>query len=140
MKESVTQQNQESARLSRHTDFNPRLRAKRNQVRATRKASVLGSIRKSATDEDAEMTGFTIPEPPRKTLLERMDRNGKAKIYRLKGYTSVARVNRKQRRDDARHRVIRIRIVLTLIAVVLIMILIWNPFPAIIEFFHAFGF
>jgi hypothetical protein len=103
-------------------------------------ADRLGSLRAGAADEEAELPGFTIPKPPRKTLGERLNRHGKAKIYRLKGYTSVARINRRQRREDERHRVITIRIVLTLIALLLMVILIWNPFGALKEFFHALGF
>ncbi|MGI6545645.1 MAG: hypothetical protein ACOX2M_04285 [Fastidiosipilaceae bacterium] len=152
MKEIDRQQKDTTPLVSRHTDVTEARATETKSARVfTRRAASertaeekgherLGSIRASAADEEAELHGFTIPKPPRKTLAQRLNRQGKAKIYRLKGYTSVARVNRKQRRDREHHRVVTVRIVLSLIALLLIAILIWNPFSTLREFFHALGF
>ncbi len=152
MKEIDRQHKNTTPLVSRHTDFtvprSPESRSARafagrgagDHAPAGKRPEDLGSIRASADDEEAELPGFTMPKPPRKTLAQRLNRQGKAKIYRLKGYTSVARVNRKQRRDREHHRVVTVRIVLTLIAILLIAILIWNPFSTLREFFHALGF
>ena len=78
-----------------------------------------------------------MPKPRRKPLKERLTRHGRAKVYRLKGYTSVAGVRRIYHREAKRYRKIRRRIVLLVLLVLIVLLLIWNPFPWFVEFFRA---
>lgn len=97
----------------------------------------LRSIRPMPNQQFDTSSTFTMPKPKRKPLKERLTRHGRAKVYRLKGYTSVAGVRRIHFREEKRYRKIKRLIALVVVLILFILLLIWNPFPWLIEFFRA---
>lgn len=75
-----------------------------------------------------------------KGIQSRLMRHGRQKVYRLKGYTTVARVNRKRRREYMK-RQRNILLLTTLFLVILIIIFMWiDPVPKIQNLLHDIGF
>lgn len=73
-------------------------------------------------------------------LHSRLKRHGRQKVYRLKGYTTVARVNRKRRREYIR-RQRNVLIISLLLVLALILIFMWiDPIPRIQSLLHNIGF
>lgn len=99
----------------------------------------LTSIRPNANDEHPPADNFTMPKRKRKSIVRRLTRHGRAKVYRLVGYTSVAGVRRIRRREERRVRQIKTVLGILAAAAVLAAIIIWNPFPWLREFFRAVG-
>ncbi len=100
------------------------------------------SVRPLPADSDADpnQPGFSLPARPKRSLRKRLTRNGRAKVYRLKGYTSVAGVKRIRRRQEANMRRLRLIIGLVALGVLIILLIIWNPWSTIAELFRAIGF
>lgn len=73
-------------------------------------------------------------------LPSRLKRTGRQKIYRFKGYTTAARVDRKRRRERLRHA--RNQAIITaLIITVLILFYLWlDPLPKIADLRRVLGF
>lgn len=73
-------------------------------------------------------------------LRSRLKRTGRQKIYRFKGYTTAARVDRKRRRERLRHQ--RNQLIITaLIVVILILAYLWlDPLPKLQQLRHVLGF
>ncbi|MDD2213927.1 MAG: hypothetical protein PHR21_05220 [Oscillospiraceae bacterium] len=70
----------------------------------------------------------------------RLRRQGPNKIYRLKGYTTVTRVNRKRRRERLKRHTHNL-ISFAVIILALILLFIWlNPLPRLQDLLHALGF
>ncbi|NJP39981.1 hypothetical protein HCH52_02780 [Oscillospiraceae bacterium HV4-5-C5C] len=70
----------------------------------------------------------------------RLRRQGPNKIYRLKGYTTVTRVNRKRRRERLKRHTHNL-ISFAVIILALILLFIWlNPLPKLQDLLHALGF
>lgn len=99
----------------------------------------LTSIRPNANDEHPPADNFTMPRRKRKSIVRRLTRHGRAKVYRLVGYTSVAGVRRIRRREERRVRRIKMVLGILAAAAVLVAIIVWNPFPWLREFFRAVG-
>ncbi|MDI9469602.1 MAG: hypothetical protein QM296_05270 [Bacillota bacterium] len=73
-------------------------------------------------------------------LPSRLKRTGRQKIYRFKGYTTAARVDRKRRRERLRHA--RNQLIITAIIVtILILVYLWlDPLPKIADLRRVLGF
>ncbi|MDI9497896.1 MAG: hypothetical protein QM270_05345 [Bacillota bacterium] len=73
-------------------------------------------------------------------LPSRLKRTGRQKIYRFKGYTTAARVDRKRRRERLRHA--RNQLIITAIIVtILILFYLWlDPLPKIADLRRVLGF
>lgn len=67
-------------------------------------------------------------------------RNSRERVYRLKGYTTVAKVNRK-RQSEKKQRLLR-RVLIGIIAILTLVILfqIYNPFKDLSEWYRILGF
>lgn len=75
-----------------------------------------------------------------KGIQSRLMRHGRQKVYRLKGYTTVARVNRKRRREYMK-RQRNVLLLTALFLVILIIIFMWiDPVPKIQNLLHDIGF
>lgn len=137
-----------SFRTSAQTDVGGRPRKNRTQRVTTvqdfvrpdlHKNEAFGSIRPPVNDQYIEAPGFTMPKPRRRTIKERLTRQGRAKVYRLKGYTSVGAVRRNARREEMKHQRRRWRIGIVVVVLLIILIAWWNPFNKFTEFFRAIG-
>ena len=78
--------------------------------------------------------------PINRGLLGRLRRYGPAKVYRLKGYTTVEEARRQQQRALLRWHRNRLLVWGGLAAVILIFLLIWNPIGHIREFLKNIGY
>lgn len=75
-----------------------------------------------------------------KGVQSRLKRHSRQKVYRLKGYTTVARVNRKRRREYIR-RQRNILLISAAIIVAIIVIFMWiDPIPKLNQLLHDLGF
>lgn len=75
-----------------------------------------------------------------KGIQSRLMRHGRQKVYRLKGYTTVARVNRKRRREYIK-RQRNVLLLSALFIVIVIMLFMWiDPLPKIQALLHDIGF
>lgn len=67
-------------------------------------------------------------------------RHGRQKVYRLKGYTTIARVNRKRRREQLSYHRNQL-IIWGIVILVIVLFFLWlNPIPKIQEFFKVIGY
>ena len=66
-------------------------------------------------------------------------RNSRERVYRLKGYTTVAKVNRK-RQSEKRQRLLR-RVLISIIALLTLILLfqLYNPFKDLTEWYRILG-
>ncbi len=75
-----------------------------------------------------------------KGIRSRLMRHGRQKVYRLKGYTTVARVNRKRRREYIK-RQRNVLILTALLIIAIIVIFTWmDPIPKLQSILHDIGF
>ena len=75
-----------------------------------------------------------------KGLRNRFMRHGRQKVYRLKGYTTVARVNRKRRREYMK-RQRNVLLLTALFLIIVIVIFMWiDPIPKLQNILHDIGF
>ncbi len=104
----------------------------------TRMAAMTASVRNAYGNRRQRSTMY---KPYRyQGIGNRVKRHGRQKVYRLKGYTTVARVNRKRRREYIR-RQRNVLIISVLIIVVIIMIFMWiDPVPKIRDLLQDLGF
>lgn len=78
--------------------------------------------------------------PINRNIVGRMKRYGPAKVYRLKGYTTVGRVKKKRNRDMLKKH--RNRLIFTVILAVMLLVLFFalDPIPTIKQFLFDIGY
>lgn len=78
--------------------------------------------------------------PINRGIFGRMKRYGPAKVYRLKGYTTVGRVKKRRSRDNLKRHRNRL-ILMVIIAIFLIILYIYlNPLPKLRQFMFDIGY
>lgn len=70
----------------------------------------------------------------------RLKRHSRQKVYRLKGYTTIARVNRKRRREYIRRQRNFLLISVVLIVAIIIIFMWIDPIPKLRDLLHDLGF
>ncbi len=78
--------------------------------------------------------------PINRNIIGRMKRYGPAKVYRLKGYTTVGRVKKKRNRDMLKKH--RNRLIFTVILAVMLLVLFFalDPIPTVKQFLFDIGY
>lgn len=66
-------------------------------------------------------------------------RNSKERVYRLKGYTTVDKINRKRNSEIKQRFLRRILVIIVSILIVIILFNIYNPFKDLSEMFRILG-
>jgi hypothetical protein len=66
-------------------------------------------------------------------------RHGRQKVYRLKGYTTVAKVNRKRQSERRQRQLRHVLLVIILVLAVIMLFNFYNPIKNIAEFYRAIG-
>lgn len=78
--------------------------------------------------------------PIDRAFVGRLKRYGPAKVYRLKGYTTVERVKRKQKRDQFRSHRNRTLFWLIVAALLILFLIALDPLPKLRSFLHDIGY
>ena len=96
------------------------------------------TVSKTDQEDQLQRSGSrkTVPHPAKSKPIRR---RGRQKVYRLKGYTTVAKVNRK-RQSERQQRLLRraLLFVVFILAIVLLYNL-YNPFKNIAEWYRFIG-
>lgn len=99
----------------------------------------MSNIRQLSTDKEIEKTNFSLPRKKR-SIVDRLTRQGKAKVYRLKGYTSVGHVKSLRKRDELKVKMIKTILILAGIVGIIVIFILLKPFVLLAELKRAFGY
>lgn len=66
-------------------------------------------------------------------------RNSKERVYRLKGYTTVDKINRKRNSEIKQRFLRRILVIIVSVLIIIILFTIYNPFKDLSEIFRILG-
>ena len=74
-----------------------------------------------------------------KKNIGRIRRRGREKVYRLKGYTTVAKINRKRQSERQQRFLRRLMIGIILILILILLFYLYNPVKNIDEWYRVLG-
>jgi hypothetical protein len=79
-----------------------------------------------------------VPAPAKKRV-KPIRRHGREKVYRLKGYTTVAKVNRRRQSERQQRFLRRLMIIIIVVLIFVLLFNLYNPFKDLHEWYRIIG-
>ena len=95
------------------------------------------TARSETTIQNVRSSGIAAASARKKA--GRIRRHGRQKVYRLKGYTTVAKINRKRQSERQQRFLRRLMIGIILILVLILLFYLYNPIKNIDEWYRILG-